>query len=87
MDGKNNGKPYENGWFGGFPIIFGNTNHLVKNFVLRVFQNHIVKTKHLKKVACDFCVARGKVVEAFDGPEVPEVSVKAERVHECFIWV
>ena len=28
MDGENNGsKPYEQmGWFGGFPIIFGNTH-------------------------------------------------------------
>ena len=26
MDGEKNGKPYKNGWFGGFPIIFGNTH-------------------------------------------------------------
>ena len=25
MDGENNGKPYENGWFGG-TTIFGNTH-------------------------------------------------------------
>ena len=25
MDGENNGKPCENGWFGGFSILFGST--------------------------------------------------------------
>ena len=52
--------------------------HLVK---IRLFR---VKTTRrslapIKKRWQDFVVAiPGKVVEAFDGPEVPEVSVKAE---------
>ena len=32
MDGENNGKPYENGWFGGNPTIFGYI-HMVQSVV------------------------------------------------------
>ena len=38
MDGENNGKPYENGWFGGmFPTIFGNIHVFLMPFVASDF--------------------------------------------------
>ena len=43
MDGENNGKPYKNEWFGGKPIIFGNTHMFLscQSFADNPKSNHV----------------------------------------------